>query len=80
MVRDAAGHLAEDTPENRALLTETANDPANLLGQDQYGNDWYARTRTNGSQVWVRVRNGQITNGGVNSTPRTWDQQRGLVP
>jgi RHS repeat-associated protein len=78
--RDAPGHLREDTPANRTVLEGTANSPKNYLGQDQYGNDWYAETRPDGSQVWARVRNGQITNGGVNATPGTWDPQRGLVP
>ncbi|MEU4215459.1 FG-GAP-like repeat-containing protein [Actinoplanes sp. NPDC026623] len=77
--RDSPGHLREDTSANRSLLEGTANNKQNYLGQDQYGNDWYAQTRTDGSQVWARVRNGQITNGGVNATPGTWDPLRGLV-
>lgn len=67
--RDAAGHLPEDTAANRSLLLKVANNSANKVGTDQWGNDWYAQTQSDGSQVWVRVRNGQVTNGGVNATP-----------
>ena len=67
--RDSVGHLVEDSAGNRALLTDTANNAANKLGTDQWGNDWYTQMQSDGSQIWTRVRDGQITNGGVNSTP-----------
>ena len=76
--RDAPGHLSLDTTENRALVTETANNPANLLGTDQWGSDWYARTLPDGSQVWVRVQDGVIRSAGINATPGTWNPGRGL--
>ena len=76
--RDAPGHLSDDTTGNRALVTETANDAANLLGTDQWGSDWYARTLPDGSQVWVRVQDGVIRSAGINPTPGTWDPTRGL--
>jgi hypothetical protein len=76
--KDAAGHLAEDTPANRELLTSTASRAENYLGTDKYGNEWYARTRADGTQVWVRVQNGAIRSGGVNPSPGTWNPQTAL--
>lgn len=75
--RDAEGHLS-DTPANRKLLQNVANDPATKLGQDKYGSMWSASTRRNGSQVWTQTRNGKIINGGVNMVPRTFNPQTGL--
>ena len=75
--RDAEGHIP-DTPENRALLEEVANDSANLRGIDKYGNEWYTKTQSDGSQVWVESRNGNIFEGGVNNTPKPWNPDTGL--
>ena len=76
--RDAPGHLPEDTPENRELLINTASNPNNYLGSDQYGNEWYGETRPDGTQAWTRVRNRRIINGGVNPTPREFNPYTGL--
>lgn len=78
--RSASGHMAEDTAKNRAVLTDTANNSANHVGTDGYGNDWYASTREDGSQAWARVRGGKITNGGVNQTPWRTFGPHGLRP
>jgi len=75
--RKAEGHL-EDTPENRELLENLANDIKYHAGKDQYGNDWNFRNNDNGAQDWVRSRNDTINDGGRNSTPRTWDPDTGL--
>jgi len=75
--REAEGHLA-DTPANRKLLTDTASKAENYLGKDNWGNHWYAETRPDGSQVWAQVRNGQIRNGGLNSTARPWTPTTGM--
>lgn len=75
--REANGHL-QDTPRNRALLENTANELSNYLGKDKYGNIWYAKIQEYGSQVWVRTRNGIINNGGVNKIPLPWDNETGL--
>lgn len=74
--RDAEGHLP-DTPANRQLLTDVGNDPAATLGTDSFGNTWSARTLSDGTQVWVRTRNGEIINGGLNQTPRAFNPQTG---
>lgn len=76
--REEEGHLSQDTPENRALLESVANDPNNRLGDDIHGNTWYAKTQVDGCQIWVRVRGTIITDGGVNTTPRTWNPITGL--
>ena len=75
--RDAEGHIP-DTPENRALLEDVANDPANFRGTDKYGNEWYTKIQSDGSQVWVESRNGNIFEGGVNNTPKPWNPETGL--
>ncbi len=72
------GHIG-DTPENRALLTSVANNPSTTLGPDKYGTVWSAQLQSDGSQVWVQTRNGQIWNGGVNKTPLPYNPETGLA-
>lgn len=67
--RDAPGHVP-DTAESRALLIETASDPACLLGEDRLGSRWYARVLPDGRPVWAVRRGDLIRNGGVNATAR----------
>jgi filamentous hemagglutinin len=68
--REAQGHFREDNAVNRQTLIDVANRPANLLGTDHFGNAWFAETRADGTQIWAQVRDGKITNGGLNLTPR----------
>ena len=75
--RNAEGHLP-DTPENRELVTNMANKPANYIGMDKYGNQWYSEfNASDGSQLWASVRNGRIQNAGKNLIPHTWDDETG---
>jgi hypothetical protein len=74
--RTAEGHVP-DTPANRRLLVETC-EPQNLLGNDKFGNSWYARTLADGRQAWVQARGNRIRNGGVNDTPRSFHAVTGL--
>ncbi|HEV3319322.1 MAG TPA: RHS repeat-associated core domain-containing protein [Solirubrobacteraceae bacterium] len=67
--RDADSHLAEDTPENRALI-ESVVKSDNHVETKYPGVDVYRETLSNGTQVWAEVKDGSITNAGVNSTPR----------
>lgn len=71
------GHLP-DTPKNRQLLVDVANNKNNCLGIDKNGNRWFARIESDGSQTWVVCRNGTIRNGGQNNPPRSWDSDTGL--
>jgi RHS repeat-associated protein len=66
--RDAEGHLAEDTPENRALI-ENVVKPSNYVRTGAGGEDLYRETLPNGTQVWAKVFRGSITNGGLNDVP-----------
>ncbi|MCA0328008.1 MAG: filamentous hemagglutinin family protein [Proteobacteria bacterium] len=75
--RDADGHVL-DTVANRNMIQEVTRDGRSFLGKDKYGNDWYAQTRPDGSQVWVKARNGEIINGGLNPTPKAYSPQTGL--
>lgn len=70
--------MPDDTPENRALFESVANDPSCYLGTDEYGNVWYARMQSDGSQIWVRARGTVIIDAGINSTPKTYNPQTGL--
>jgi hypothetical protein len=67
--RNAPGHFAEDTAINRALMTDTVQSRY-LVEADSYGNQIYARQLSNGTEIWVEVRNGTIRNGGLNELPR----------
>lgn len=75
--RPRNGHLP-DTPKNRKLLQDVSGNPKNFLGKDKYGNSWYAKNQSDGSQIWVQERNGIIQNGGSNHPPRTFHSQSGL--
>ncbi len=71
-------HNLPDTPDNRNLILDVANNPNNFLGADGRGNEWYHMIQDNGTQVWVQVRNGKIFNGGINDIPRQWNPQTGF--
>ena len=75
--RKADGHL-EDTPENRQLLLDLANDVNCHAGKDVYGNDWHFKELDDGSQLWISSRNGIIQEGGLNHPPRPWSERTGL--
>ena len=75
--REAEGHIP-DTPENRALLENVANNSQNFLGKDKYGNEWYTQNLDDGRQVWVESRNGNIFEGGFNDIPKEWNSATGL--
>jgi RHS repeat-associated protein len=66
--RDAEGRLAEDTPENRALI-ESVVKPGNYVRTGGGGESLYRETLSNGTQAWAKVFEGAITNGGVNNVP-----------
>ncbi len=34
-----------DTPENRKMVSDLANDDRYYVGKDKYGNDWHIRDR-----------------------------------
>lgn len=74
---DREGHLL-DTPQNRTLLQDIANDVKTTLGPDKHGNVWSAKNLEDGTQVWTQTRNGEIINGGLNKTPRVYNPETGL--
>lgn len=77
ILREDEGHLP-DTPENRRLLVEWANDRSMHVGKDNRGVDWHASLNKDGTQNWVSHRDGVISDGGVNKIPRVFDQETGL--
>ncbi|BAU77048.1 two-partner secretion domain-containing protein [Metapseudomonas furukawaii] len=76
--RKADGHLP-DTPANRELLTNLANDGKAVLGSDRHGTTWSAKVLPDGSQAWVQTRGDQVINGGINKIPKPYDPERGLA-
>ena len=74
---DRKGHLP-DTPENRELLLDLAGDRSKFIGKDRFGNSWHAEMMADGTQNWVRHKDGVINNGGRNETPMEWDKDTGL--
>lgn len=75
--RDQPGHVL-DTPENRQMLFDVANNPDNYSGRDRFGNYWYVANHPDGGQIWVKVRDGKIINGGFNLIPKPWNSSTGL--
>ncbi|WP_387795486.1 DUF637 domain-containing protein, partial [Photorhabdus sp. RM125S] len=75
--RKAEGHVA-DTPENRKLILDVANDKTAILGGDRYGNSWSARMLPDGTQAWVQTRGDTVINAGINNPPKSYDPQTGL--
>ena len=74
---DKAGHVI-DTPENRKLFQEIANEIKNFLGKDIYGNEWFAKILSDGKQAWVRVYQKIIRSAGVNEVAREMHPVTGL--
>ena len=68
--RDAAGHLAEDTAANRAII-QSAADNGVLVRTSPQGVQTFRQLLPDGTEAWAEVYQGQITNGGVNVTPRS---------
>jgi RHS repeat-associated protein len=66
--RDSAGHFAEDTTENRALV-QSAVKPGNYVRTGGGGEQLFRETLPDGTQVWAKVYDGKVTNGGLNQTP-----------
>lgn len=66
--RDEAGHFAEDTSANRQLIRSVVK-PGNYIRTGGGGEDLFRETLPNGTQVWAKVSNGSITNGGLNQVP-----------
>ena len=76
--RDSPGHLL-DTPENRKMLLDLANDTKYHVGKDfENGLDWHAKLNEDGSQMWVTTKNGILQNGGINNPPIDWNTETGF--
>ena len=73
------GHVP-DSLESRELFLDVSNNKKNYYGKDKRGNHWHAKIMEDGSQVWVRSRNGIMNNAGVNlpSDTATWDPKTGF--
>lgn len=75
--RDSPGHLL-DTPENRKMLLDLANNPKYHVGKDMWECEWHIRINQDGTQDYTREYNLTITEGGKNLIPLSWDEETGL--
>ncbi|WFC04298.1 pre-toxin TG domain-containing protein [Lactiplantibacillus pentosus] len=67
--KNTEGHFPTWSQEHDDTLLRVARRKANFKRMDIFGNDWYAETTKDHKQIWVRVRDGRITDGGINSRP-----------
>ena len=44
-----------DTPENRKMLVDLANNKELHRGIDRYGNDWHVRQNADGTQDCIKI-------------------------
>lgn len=75
--RNESGHLHE-SDENKSLVLSVSNNPDYYIGTDSKNKKWYAKTLSDGSQVWVSVYNSIISDAGLNTLPRHFDPESGL--
>lgn len=72
--RKSEGHFTENTAENRNIILQVCNDKKNCLGFDPDGNLWFAKNfHETQTQIWARVREGTITNAGLNKNVLDYD-------
>ena len=71
------GHLT-DTMLNRHIIARTYLKKENFLGKEQWGNEWYAKLRSDGRQAWSKWNDGRLISGGLNPTPIEFHPLSGL--
>lgn len=76
--RSEKGHYAVDNQEARNEILSVANDKANYLGSDKYGTNWYGKSFQDGTQIWVKVREGKITDAGKNLKAKEFNPETGM--
>ena len=75
--REDEGHLTF-SEKNVKIISKLINNEKNItLEKDKNGNTWYSKTNEDGSQIWGKVHNGTLSNGGINKTPRPLDKDPG---
>lgn len=75
--RKSKGHLVNNS-KNRKTLLDLINNESYYVGTDKDGCKWYIRLAKNGAQYWAKVKNGNLSNGGYNRSPKPWDEETGL--
>ena len=75
--REDEGHLTF-SEKNVKIISKLINNDKNItLEKDKNGNTWYSKTNEDGSQIWEKVHNGTLSNGGINKTHRPLDKDTG---
>ncbi|WP_237756497.1 pre-toxin TG domain-containing protein, partial [Lactiplantibacillus herbarum] len=65
--KNTEGHFLTRTKAHDKAIVDVVRDQSNFKRVDVNGNGWYAKTLKDGRQIWARVRDGGITDGGINS-------------
>ena len=76
--REAPGHFAKNTLENKKLLLDLVSDSSNFLGYDKRGTKWFGKILPNGKQLWATLRDNMIRNGGINDVIKSFNPETGL--
>ena len=76
--RKKEGHLLFSENNIRLLSNLINNDKNIILINSKNGNTWYAKIDDDGSQIWGKVYNNKLSNGGLNTIPRKLDIFTGL--
>ena len=61
------------------MLMDVGLDILCYLGPDKRENVWFAKILPDGSQLWVKIRDGFIIDGGLNAIPREYNPYTGLA-
>jgi uncharacterized Zn-binding protein involved in type VI secretion len=74
---EKGGHFTKDTPEARKRILDLVSDKKNYLGYDKHGTHWYGKKTPDG-QLWAKVREGKVTEAGINKVNKGFSKETGL--
>lgn len=75
---DREGHLSF-TEENVNTISDLINNDKNkVLDSDKNNNSWFTSTNSDGSQLWGKVHDNVLSDGGLNKTPKELDEDTGF--
>lgn len=60
-------------------MQRLVEDPANFLGKDKDGVQWFAKNRSDGKQEWAYAYGNKVKSGGTNGVPLPFDSEFGLL-
>ena len=76
--RDDDGHLSF-SEENVDIISNLINNDKNkVLDSDKNNNSWFESIKSDGSQLWGKVHDNVLSDGGLNKTPKELDEDTGF--